>query len=142
MNVAAKIPHHLICVAPADVIKVWPLVRDLIDEAYAHAGEITPSDLPQWLSDGKGQLWLSVEGEKIVAAMTTSLVPMRNGLGLRMICCGGSRLDLWKECHKQIEDFARIEGCDRIISDGRPGWSRVLRFDGYKVTRVTLEKRF
>ena len=140
MNVAFSPPHQLLCVDPARVMEVWPLVRDMIDEGYAATGELTPPDLPQWLADGKGQLWLSVEGH-IVAALTTSLVPMRNGLALRMICCGGGRMELWKDCHRQIEEFARAEGCDRIISEGRPGWSRVLDLGGYKVTRVTLEKR-
>ena len=141
MNMHVPAPHHLLCVDPDRIMEVWPMVRDMIDESYAACGEITPPDLPQWLSDGKGQMWISVYGEMIVAVLTTSLVPMRNGLGLRMISCGGSRLDIWKDCHKQIEEFAKAEGCDRILSEGRPGWSRVLGIDGYKVTRVTLEKR-
>ena len=141
MNMQVPLPHYLICVDPARIGQIWPYVRDMIDEGYAATGEITPPDLPQWLAAAKGQLWLSVDGGRIVAALTTSLVPMRNGLALRMICCGGSRLELWKDCHKQIEDFARVEGCDRILSEGRPGWERVFKLDGYKVTRVTLEKR-
>jgi hypothetical protein len=141
MNIHSPPPHSLLCVDPKRIMEFWPLVRDLIDEGYAHSGEIAPVDLPQWLSDGKGQLWLSVEAGEIVAALTTSIVPMRNGLVLRMITCGGSRLDLWKDCHRQIEEFARAEGCDRIRSEGRPGWTRVLAGGGYKVVAVTLEKR-
>jgi|ERR1035437_2295903 hypothetical protein len=140
MNIHSPPPHSLICVDPKRIAEVWPLVRGMIDESYAACGELPPADLPQWLAAGKGQLWLSVEGE-IVAVLTTSLVPMKNGLALRMISCGGSRMEIWKECHIQIENFARAEGCDRIISEGRPGWSRVLALDGYKVTRVSLEKR-
>jgi hypothetical protein len=122
-------------------MEIWPAVRDMIDEGYAACGELPPPNLPEWLGDRKGQLWLSVEGGAIMAALTTSLEPMRNGLALRMVCCGGSRLDLWKDCHRQIEEFARAEGCDRIRSEGRPGWSRVLKIGGYKVARVMLEKR-
>jgi hypothetical protein len=141
MNVHSPLPHYLICVDPARTGQVWPLVRDMIDEGYAATGEITPPDLPEWLAAGKGQLWLSVEDGEIVAALTTSIVPMRNGLALRMICCGGSRMELWKSCHAQIEQFARAEGCDRVLSEGRPGWSRALKIGGYHVMRVTLEKR-
>lgn len=141
MNIHSPPPHQVICVDPKRVMDVWPWVRGLIDEGYAHSGEIAPVDLPQWLAAGKGQLWLSVEGGKIVAALTTSIVPMRNGLALRVITCGGSRLDLWKDHHWRIEEFARAEGCDRIRSEGRPGWTRVLAGDGYKVVGVTLEKR-
>ena len=132
-------PHRLICVAPHMVAETWPLVRDMIDEGYAATGEPTPHDLMKWLREGKGQLWISVFEGAIVAALTTSIVIRRHGLALRMVCCGGSHMDLWKQCHSQIEEYAKAEGCDRVISEGRPGWKRVL--EGYKVTAVTLEKR-
>ena len=141
MNIHSPPPHQLICVDPNRIGEVWPLVRNFIDEAYAAIDEVTPPELPRWLSDAKGQLWLSVENGCIVAALTTSIVPMRHGTALRMVSCGGSRLDLWKDCHRQIEEFARAEGCDRIRSEGRPGWTRVLAGGGYKVVSVTLEKR-
>ena len=141
MNINVTPPHRLLCVDPARVMEIWPQVRDMIDDGYAACGTITPPELPQWLSDGKGQLWLSLDGEIIVAALTTSIVPRRNGCTLKMVCCGGSKIELWKDCHKQIEEFARVEGCDRVqIREGRPAWSRVLGRDGYKVTHVTLEK--
>lgn len=131
--------HRLICVAPSMVVDVWPHVAGMIDEGYAATGEPTPPDLLRWLKEAKGQLWISIFDGVIVAALTTSIVVRRQGLALRMICCGGSEMSLWSQCHKQIEDFARAEGCDRVLSEGRPGWKRVL--DGYKVTAVTLEKR-
>lgn len=142
MNVNVTPPHRLICVAPALMARIWPLVRDMIDEGYAACGELTPTELFEWLCEKKHQLWLSVEGDEIVAALTTSIVPRRYGLTLKMVCCGGSRLGLWKECHQQIEEFARVEGCDTVqIREGRPGWAKVLGENGYKVQRVTLEKR-
>lgn len=131
--------HKLICVPPDRIMEFWPIVAGMIDEGYAATGEPTPIDLSIWLTSGKGQLWISIFDGAVVAALTTSIVLRRHGLALRMVCCGGSHMDLWKECHRQIEDFARAEGCDRVLSEGRPGWMRVL--DGYKVTAVTLEKR-
>ena len=141
MNINVDPPHRLICVAPADIQRVWPAVALMIDEGYADDGETMPANLPEWLAAGKGQLWLSIDGEKIVAALTTSIEPQRHGLRLRMVSCGGSRMDLWKDCHRQIEQFARDEGCDRIRIEGRAGWQRVLTGSDYRVTRVTLEKR-
>ena len=132
-------PHRLICVAPHMVGETWPLVRDMIAAGYAAMGEIAPHDLPKWLADKKGLLWISVFEGAIVAAMTTSLVPSPDGLVLRMVSCGGSHMDLWKQCHSQIEEYAKQEGCVRVVSEGRPGWARVL--DGYKVKAVVLEKR-
>lgn len=141
MNVHLPLPHQLLCVAPNMLAATWPLVSGLIDEGYAAVGEITPPELFAWLRAGKGQLWISIEDGVIMAALTTSIVPMRHDTVLRMICCGGSRIDLWKSCHEQIEEFARAEGCARVVSEGRPGWSRALAGGGYKVVRVTIEKR-
>lgn len=131
--------HKLICVPPERIMDIWPAVAGMIDEGYAATNEPTPADLPCWLIQGKGQLWVSVFDGAIIAALTTSIVPRRHGLALRMVCCGGSHMSVWRDCHRQIEDFAKAEGCDHVTSDGREGWKRVL--PGYKVTKVTLEKR-
>lgn len=131
--------HKLICVPPGRIMDVWPIVSVMIDQGYAATDEPTPAELPRWLMDGKGQLWVSIFDGAVIAALTTSIVPRRTGLALRMVCCGGCHMNVWRDCHRQIEDFARAEGCDRVLSEGRPGWTRVL--NGYKVTAVTLEKR-
>ena len=131
-------PHTLTCVDPKDIGKVWPLVADMIDTGYASVDEITPPDMREWLAAAKGLLWVSIQDEKIVAILTTSLTPKRSGLACRMVCCGGAEMDLWKSCHAQIEDYARAEGCVKVISDGRPGWAKVL--PGYRTTRLSLEK--
>jgi hypothetical protein len=131
-------PHKLACVDPKDIEKVWPLVADMIDAGYAAVDEITPPEMREWLSTGKGLLWVSIKDEKIVAVLTTSLTPKRSGLACRMVCCGGAEMDLWKSCQVQIEEYARAEGCVKVIADGRPGWARVL--PGFKTVRVSLEK--
>src|ERR1041385_4258829 len=109
--------QKLICVPPEKVREVWPIVAEMIDEGYAASGEPTPANLAVWLSEGRGQLWVAVFDGTIVAALTTSIVIRRHGLALRMICCGGSEMSMWKHCHTEIEKFAKAEGCDRVISE-------------------------
>lgn len=128
----------LICVPPSRVSEVWPVVFPLIDAGYAAVDELTPPDLMEWLSSEKGLLWIAEQDGRIVAALTTSLERKRSGLVCRMVGCGGTEMNLWKDHHAQIEDYARSEGCVKVVSEGRPGWGRVL--PGYRTTGLRLEK--
>ncbi len=38
----------------------------------------------------------------------------------------------------EAEAFAKANGCTLSITEGRPGWQRVLK--DYKLTHVTIEK--
>lgn len=131
----------LICMPPADVAKIWPgEVHDLIDLGFASADMPMPSDLTDQLAAGTRLLWLVVlPTGKVIAAMLTQLFEMRSGRICKMMECGGSRLDDWKEMRSQIESYAKAEGCVRVLVEGRIGWARVL--DDYRITSVVLEKR-
>jgi hypothetical protein len=127
----------LLCVPPHMVDGVWPHVFPMIDAAYADTDDITP-DVLTWLKAEKGLLWVAMRDDQLVAALTTSLVPMRSGLACRMVACGGGALDAWRHHHATIENYAREEGCDRVVVDGRLGWSRIL--EGYSPQSVSLVK--
>ena len=116
---------------------MWPLVENMIDAAYAAVDEVTP-DVLRWLIDEKGLLWVAARGDEIIAALTSSLVMKRSGLGCRLVAAGGFELDLWKEHHLQIEAYAKAEGCVKVYFEGRVGWMRA--FPDYKCCRVILEK--
>lgn len=130
---------QLLAVAPEDVDKVWPFVADMIDDAYAAMDEDTP-DVRRWLVERKGILWVYATDDQVIhAIVTTSLVRKRGGrLACRMVACGGRMMEAWKHHHATIEEYARGEGCYKVMADGRPGWARVL--EGYNVTAVKLEK--
>ncbi len=127
----------LICVPPDDTERVWPLVQDMIENAYAETDLFLP-DVLSWLRDGKGLLWLAVEGDKILAALTTSLEPRPSGMSCRLVANGGHDIEQWKDHAREIEDYARAEGCVKVCFDGRRGWERI--FVGYRPVKVTLEK--
>lgn len=126
----------LLCVSPALVPQIWPMVSKMIDAAYAEVDEITP-DVRTWLVDGKGLLWIADYDGMIIAALTTSLVMKRSGLVCRMVACGGSQMELWVDFRRQIEEYAKAEGCVKVTAEGRPGWMRAL---GYRVSKVCVEK--
>lgn len=131
--------EHLICVPPERTGEVWPAVRDFIDRGYAASDEFVPSDILERLSSGVVLLWVVVIDDTIVAALLTDLARRRSGLVCRMICAGGSRLDVWQTWHTRIEDYARAEGCVRTESEVRPGFTRAL--SGYQTVRHVIVKR-
>lgn len=112
----------------------------MIDIGFAVGGEFMPDDLPARIADGRVLLWVAVDEDtgEVYAAMTTELVPMRLGLVCWMGQCGGRGMREWAQFHVKIEEYARAEGCVKVVLKGRFGWERVL--DGYRVRTVTLEK--
>lgn len=132
-------PSTLVCIAPTDIESVWPLVAQMIDDAYAAVDEITP-DVRTWLLQSKGLLWVAIaENSKVVACLTTSLVQRRGGLACRMVAAAGEDLDYCLPHLTAIELYAAAEGCYKVSCEGRSGWGRVLR--GYVPKTVRFERR-
>jgi len=133
-------PLELACIPPEEIWKIWPGVCDFIDAGFAASDVPMPDDILSQLRYGTRLLWVVATPEcKIVAAMLTQLFDMRNGKICKMMECGGSHMSAWKDMRSQIEQYAREEGCDRVLVEGRPGWARV--FPDYRTTAVMLEKR-
>lgn len=132
---------NLICIPPEEVYKIWPgTVHDLIDAGFASSDVPMPMDLAEQLKYGTRLLWLVLTGDSVVvAAMLTQLFEMRSGKVCKMMECGGSRMAEWKHFRGQIEQYAKAEGCDRVLVEGRRGWAAAL--DDYRITAVVLEKR-
>lgn len=121
---------------------MWPgPIHDMIDEGFAASDVPMPEDLLEQLRYGTRVLWVVATSDAvIIAAMLTQIFEMRGGTKLcKMMECGGSRLDEWSGFRSKIEQYAKAEGCDRVMVVGRPGWAHVLT--DYAVTGVTLEKR-
>src|SRR5882757_2894258 len=108
--------QHLLRVGIQDVPQVWPMVADMIDNAYAELDEVTPDVLP-WLLADKGTLWVLSDGEKVIGAATTSFVMRRGGKALLVVACGGYQGD-WVGSLAEIEDYAWLEGCYKVSFNG------------------------
>lgn len=132
---------QLICMPPEEVYKIWPgTVHNLIDAGFAASDVPMPADLLEQLKYGTRLLWLVTEIDAtIVAAMLTQIFEMRSGRLCKMMECGGTDLARWKHFRADIERYAKAEGCDRVMLEGRPGWAGVL--PDYRTTAVVLEKR-
>ena len=53
----------------------------------------------------------------------------------------GKQRHKWQYLVKDIEQFAKDEGCQMMELIARPGWQKVLNNYGYQRTHVVLEKK-
>lgn len=132
---------QLVCVPPEEVRKIWPgPVHDMIDAGFAAFDVPMPADILEQMKYGTRLLWVAVDDDTtIIAAALTQLFPMRSGLVCKVLECGGDHMREWIGLRVEIEQYARDEGCARVLIEGRPGWARML--PDYAMIGVTLEKR-
>lgn len=128
---------ELICVDPKRVAEFWPYVKTMIRRAAMRGGG-DYAQIKNDLLNGLDLLWIAFDGEKIIAAATTSLAT----IGERKICiiaaCGGAGWGRFGHLIESLEDYAKNEGCVAMRIYGRIGWQRLLK--GYGVRSVVLEK--
>ena len=53
----------------------------------------------------------------------------------------GRQRHKWQYLVKDIEEFAKNEGCKMMELIARPGWKKILNNFGYGMTHVVLEKK-
>lgn len=131
---------HVEAVEPYTATSIWERVRDMIDVGYLAGDDTMPADILEQIRYARIVLWIAIDDENgnIIAAMTTEVVPMRSGLVCWMCQCGGDRMQDWSRFHVKIEEYARAEGCGKVVLRGRRAWEKVLT--GYRIRTVQLEK--
>lgn len=120
------------------VEQVWPGAVAMIDEAYASADEVMPTDILDQLRSGHRQLWVVWGDEgKVLAAVMTRVIKMRSCTACQIMACGGDDGERWMHLIARIHEYAKGEGCSKVLIEGRSGWERI--FKNYKRIRVVLE---
>jgi len=129
---------ELVCVSPKRVCEVWPHVSPLLKAACRRTGLDAFSDIEADILVGRSLLWVAWNGHAIEAAAATILINSEFGKVCIITVCGGSNMTHWLPLIRQIENYARCEGCRRVRIYGRKGWLRVL--DGYGQKHVIMDK--
>lgn len=129
----------LACVDPAQVERFWPLAERFIASAYKHNHQSVPDELLTELRERRKLLWLAVDDNMLIGAIVTGIYDTIGGRTLKMLECGGESMPRWLHLHREIEDYAKAEGCGRVLIEGRLGWARKL--EGYRPVGIVLEKR-
>lgn len=129
----------LLCIAPETVPQVWPHCSAFIRRALERGSAGDFAGVERSVLNARALLWVAWDGDKIMSAAVTELAKFGDVKVCTIVACGGDGLNNFLPLIAGIEKYAKAEGCDISRIDGRKGWARVL--PGYKIARVTLERR-
>ena len=126
-------------VVPQDhVCLIWTKVKGWI-KAAMERGDLGKFDCVEHdVLSGQSLLWVSFSGQIEMAAVTQVSLTEKSKV-CTIIATGGQGLESCVSGIKQIEQYAKAEGCDAVRIFGRKGWQRVLK--DYRAPKVLLEKR-
>ena len=100
--------------------------QDHIARALQYQATHTMADVEQMIADGYAQMWL---GER--SAAVTEIIQQPRQKDLSLWLCGGDMQEICEVMLPQAEEWAKKEGCTRLLTSGRRGWDRVLKRYGY-----------
>lgn len=82
------------------------------------------------------QLWgVRIDGRTVGAVVTEVY-----GETCAMPYVAGERIAEWLHLLSVIEAWAKANGCTRLEGNGRAGWERMLKRQGWRVVQVTVAK--
>ena len=138
----------LVRIPTGELDNIWSLVEKDIKGALAYSSQLTDSNFVFDLAkDGKFQVWVLWDKEqkqtqnKYFGVVVTELIKRKLGKVCHIYIMTGRQRHKWQYLVKDIEGFAKEEGCLMMELIARPGWQKVLNNFGYKRTHVVLEKQ-
>tara|TARA_R100001086_G_scaffold246017_1_gene177694 strand:+ start:37 stop:480 length:444 start_codon:yes stop_codon:yes gene_type:complete len=138
----------LVRIPTSELDNIWSLVEKDIKGALAYSSQLTDSNFVFDLAkDGKFQVWVLWDKEqkqtqnKYFGVVVTELIKRKLGKVCHIYIMTGRQRHKWQYLVKDIEGFAKEEGCLMMELIARPGWQKVLNNFGYKRTHVVLEKQ-
>lgn len=123
-----------------DIKILWSVLEPLFRRACeADPTDLTPDRIKTDAINGRRSIWALVDPKHsppLLAVFSTT----EDG---NKACIGplaGDDMELWLPLLSELEIHAKAAGMSVSRIEGRPGWQKVLRPYGYRVTRVILEK--
>lgn len=111
-----------------DVMAWWPKVEHWITQALEHGPRLyNTADVLSEILARDMQLWLACEGEEPIGVVVTSIITFPRRTVLLIGPIGGIGVRRWiKPMDDLIQAYAVANGCDIQLSEGRPGWDRLV----------------
>lgn len=107
--------------------------KDWLQEAL-EGGFYTMDDVARAIAEKRAQFW---PGKN--AAIVTELDTLAQTRVIRVWLAGGD-MDEVLSMASGIESWARLQGCKSVLIEGRKGWERTLKPQGYEPFSVILTK--
>lgn len=113
---------------------VWGDVARLMAKSVDTAkGKYHMDDLYHGINSGLYNLWVVMDGEEAVAAITTRVISYPGRKAMAMDWVGGSRMGEWLPMVLEtLEEYSRKNGCDHLEGYGRKAWGRWLEKYGWE----------
>lgn len=112
--------------------KVWGQVAPLLLRGLAESQNITLQALVEDLLDQTDQLWTIFVGRELVGVFVTHVFTDDTGKAVDVYALAGSDVNAWgKPLSRAMVDFAKEQGCNRIIFCGRKGLLRA--YEGVRI---------
>jgi len=114
---------------------LWTRLKPYFEGAAKYSyGRYTAQDIRnEVLNSTTSFIWVAHEGDDVFGFVIASPTLYPQTKALTMDFTGGKELTKWKaDMLKTIQDFAFITGCDIIESNGRSGWEKIFKEDGFK----------
>ncbi len=128
-----------------NIEQVFPMVKDSIDKALQYSGNhFTVEDIYKDLIKDKMQLWVlwnTNKKDNFQGCGVTKILERTNSKVLNIFIVTGRNRKQWQDKIPLVEDWAKQQGCTHIETYARPGWSRLLKQQNYKITHYLLEKK-
>jgi hypothetical protein len=107
-----------------------------------HAGD-NPKDLLHRVETFEVQLAMIWDEDRKLARALLGIRFVKRDRDVvgEVIWCTGSGRQHWQHLISRVEDYCADQGCRDVRLICRPGWARVLKDKGYKITHFTLEKQ-
>ncbi|MAD94082.1 MAG: hypothetical protein CML33_01120 [Rhodobacteraceae bacterium] len=124
----------------ASVQKVLPLLQSSIK---ANERNVSMEDVVADIFEGRSLIWGVYLKDTLIAAFTTSVVkhPNRNTLFIEFM--GGADMKIWMNAAlNALKRVAKEGKLDAIEADGRIGFSKFAKANGFKETYRHFEMEF
>ena len=124
------------------VYEVWNGVKDFLEASIeTGTGDCTLEQLKLLLTQGKQQLLVGIQDNKIVGAMTVEFINYPNERVMFITALGGKQV-VSKEVFSQVEDWARAQGATKSAAWAKESQARLYtQKAGFNTMRFVMEKK-
>lgn len=125
----------IITAVPSEALGiVWgDVARLMYKSVETSKGKFHIDDLYHGINTGLYGLWLIMEDEEVIAAITTRVITYPGRKAMAMDWVGGSRMVEWLPMAVDtLAKYSKENGCDHLEGYGRKAWGRWLGKHGWK----------
>ncbi len=110
-------------VGVSKIDEVWPVAKQLIGKSLKYCDDLSISGLYALCRSGRGFLFVS---DDLQCSAVVSFERQGEQEAARILALGSRIHTDWKEEINSIKHFAKMNGADKVVFQGRKGWQRVF----------------